>query len=796
MDADALIVRDLIDLVLLLVALAVLAYAMMRGKTTRSLYPLNGQVLLAIGAGIFLFTFVASSLLPELMSVLQAGPGSSAPVQVVPEAVAWLLTRVSILLFIAGLFIGSWHRKKLEVNLSDSIDQFRSAQDSIEQSESRFRTLFETTSNSIFCYVFDPPMPIDLPIDEQIRRSHKAILTECNTVFARMLEAESPEQIIGSRMGMLDGNKDTEAHAGFFGAFIENDYRLTDYELIYTSANGEERAIRSSLTGIVKNGRLLRFWGAETNILDIRKTRAALAGRRRYQAKLADISSRLVVAAVEDADIVVRECMVELCHFTGADRTALIWYDAANGQIELMHSYDAFGNVYAAPLAINTFPSCAKRLQQNRVVRVNDSDSLPPELEGDADVIRERGLKSFIALPLTVDGDMVGVSTYVHTERKRNWTEQEVLDLRVFSELLASFVLRVRSHRALDEALKRLQQASDRLEAENVYLQQELKGEYLFAEIIGQSDAIGSCLRLVEQVASTMAPVLLLGETGTGKELIARAIHDNSERRDRPLVKVNCAALPANLIESELFGYEKGAFTGADKAKRGRFDLADGSTLFLDEIGEMPLELQPKLLRALQEGEIERLGGTQTTKVDVRIVAATNRDLWGAVERGEFRADLYYRISTFPIELPALRDRGDDVQLLAEHFLRLHAVDIGREIKGISAGMLRDLKDYDWPGNIRELDSVIQRAIITAPGPVLELAEPLAARDKITFDEEPRILSTTISRLKLVERDQILAALDETGWKISGDSGAASLLGIPPSTLRSKMKKLSISRPR
>ncbi|MGI9236430.1 MAG: sigma-54 interaction domain-containing protein, partial [Woeseiaceae bacterium] len=273
-------------------------------------------------------------------------------------------------------------------------------------------------------------------------------------------------------------------------------------------------------------------------------------------------------------------------------------------------------------------------------------------------------------------------------------------------------------------------------------------------------------------------------------ELIARAIHDLSERSNRPLVKVNCAALPANLIESELFGHEKGAFTGADGAKRGRFDLAHGSSLFLDEIGEIPIELQSKLLRVLQEGEFDRLGGSKTIKVDVRLVVATNRDLAEAVRDGEFRSDLYYRVNTFPITLPALMDRGDDIELLAQHFVRMHAPRLGRDVNEISSEMMKQLRQYSWPGNVRELEGIVQRALISSSGPILNLAAPLVSASGV---EQPA--QAPVSDLKLIEREHIVAVLEDARWKISGSAGAAAKLGIPPSTLRSKMKKLAIMRP-
>ncbi|WP_279324277.1 sigma-54 interaction domain-containing protein [Anaeromyxobacter soli] len=321
--------------------------------------------------------------------------------------------------------------------------------------------------------------------------------------------------------------------------------------------------------------------------------------------------------------------------------------------------------------------------------------------------------------------------------------------------------------------------------------------------IVGRSPALRRALQSVAQVAATDATVLLLGETGTGKELFARAIHDRSRRRDRPLVKVNCAAMPATLIESELFGHERGAFTGATQRREGRFALADGGTIFLDEIGELPLELQGKLLRVLQEGEFEPVGGSRTRKVDVRVIAATNRDVQQGVRRGEFREDLFYRLSVFPLRLPPLRERGDDVVLLATAMAESLARRLGREVAPPGPADAAALRGYSWPGNVRELRNAVERAIITSsdgllhldrvlPTPALPFATvsvgPLAAR---RVDGE--IL--TARRLRQLERENMIAALERAGWRVGGVAGAAALLDVSPSTFKSRMKALEISRP-
>jgi len=787
--------RFLGDLFLFVGAIALLVYAVSRRKVAKPLYPRTGQMLLVLGTAIFAVAYLANVLGSEN---LPAAFGKDVPDFLsvgISGNLFWLLTRSASLIVLAGLFVGTWHRRRLERDVSTTRGRVQDASAIVIQSEARFRHLFETTSNSIFCYTFDPPLPIDLPVEEQIRRSHDAVLTECNRVFAKALGGQSPDRVIGSRMGELDGNKDVMAHADFFGSFIRNDYRLTDYDLIYRTPKGEERAVRSSLTGIVSDGLLHRFWGAESDILDLRQTRAALRRRRQFEELLAEISSALVVAQTDEADETVTECVSKVCQHIQADRMTIFWMNGGHKYVRAAYSWGNTPDRHDETVTMADFPYISEQLLQNNDIHIDDVDALPERFKADKEGLQKTNVKSYAAIPLAVGGEIVGLSSLAHRSSKRAWTDEDISELRVFSDLFANYIHRLKAQRALDEALSGLRHATARLEAENVYLRQEIELTHGFDEIIGHSDGVRHCLQLVEQVADTMTPVLVLGETGTGKELVARAIHEHSSRSGRPLVKVNCAALPANLIESELFGYEKGAFTGADKQKRGRFDLANGSTLFLDEIGDIPLELQSKLLRALQEGEIERLGGNRTIRVDVRIIAATNRNLEEAVSDGEFRSDLFYRINTFPIELPPLRSRGDDIQLLAEHFVKVHSQSLGREITAISAEMMRRLHEYHWPGNVRELEGVIQRALISSSGPVLELPTAIS-RGKADPDEDtPRVLSSSIADLRLVEREHILATLENADWKISGRSGAAAKLGIPPSTLRSKMKKLSIVRP-
>ncbi len=336
-----------------------------------------------------------------------------------------------------------------------------------------------------------------------------------------------------------------------------------------------------------------------------------------------------------------------------------------------------------------------------------------------------------------------------------------------------------------------MEQEQARLKAQNQYLQEEINSVHNFEEIIGRSRGMQNILSSVRRVATTDASVLIRGETGTGKELIARAIHSASKRRDKPLIKVNCAALPTGLVESELFGHEKGAFTGAIAKRIGRFELAAGGTIFLDEVGEIPLESQSKLLRVLQEQEFDRVGGKAPIKVDVRIIAATNRDLLQAVAEKTFREDLYYRLNVFPLVLPPLRDRGDDLPLLVQFLIDKFAIRIGKRVEGISAESMARLRTYRWPGNIRELENVIERAIILADGPHVEVEpEMLPGAATIAYSGS----STSGGSLEAMERQHILSVLKQTDWVIEGSQGAAKILDLHPNTLRSRLKKLGISR--
>jgi formate hydrogenlyase transcriptional activator len=392
-------------------------------------------------------------------------------------------------------------------------------------------------------------------------------------------------------------------------------------------------------------------------------------------------------------------------------------------------------------------------------------------------------IESLCFLPLTTAQRRLG--TLVFVSKRPSSYQKSQLD---FLQLIANHVAV-----AVDNALafQEISSLKEQLSKEKEYLEEEARTDYNFGEIVGRSEATRNVLQQVETVAPTSSTVLIFGETGTGKELIARAVHDLSPRREHTFVKLNCAAIPTGLLESELFGHEKGAFTGAISQKVGRFELAHKGTLFLDEVGDIPPELQPKLLRVLQEQEFERLGSTKTMRVDVRLVAATNRDLAEMVADGLFRSDLYYRLNVFPISLAPLRDRPDDIQPLVRHFTQHFARRMGRRIETIPAAVMEALLAYQWPGNIRELQNVIERAVILSRGPSLQVPlsdlQPAAAPARGATCEPVTLADA--------ERDHIVSALRETGWVMGGPKGAAARLGMKRSMLYWKMKKLGISRP-
>ena len=753
-----------------------------------------GRALIAAGvviAGLFcLADILIMTAIPAFLSEQRAMEITSS----LHLDLRWIASLLAILLITSGFMIVEYQRRELEEENYQAKTLAADARQRAAESELHFRAMLERSTDSIYCFEFRPPIPVTLPVEEQVARSFDAVLGECNLAFAKAIGVATRDEAIGLRLGDMHSIMSPKSHVHFHRKFIEQGYQLSDYQFSFMDPEGNKHLLLISVAGEVKDGELVRLWGSDKNILEQSEVRDSLVERLKFQEFVARISSRILLAPMGEVKDALGTCLKDICVQLNGDRMTIVWLDREQKTVEPIYFWNETGTAPWPTFSMDEIPVVVQKLFSGIPVIINSVEELAKESEVDANQIVALGVKSLVAVPLLVDGEIVGACTIGAVHNERIWSHYEVADLLVLADLIANVVFRIKAHAALNQALMEVRSMRDRLEAENIYLRQEIILNNSFDELIGQSEGLRACLHQVQQVAATPTSVLVLGETGTGKELVVRAIHQISERNDRPLVKVNCAALPADLIESELFGHEQGAFTGATSKKRGRFDLADGGTLFLDEIGDFPLELQGKLLRVIQEGEFQRVGGIETIKVDVRLIAATNRQLQNAVDNGRFRADLYYRIGVYPISLPPLRDRPGDVRLLAEHFVQKHSAGLGKDISAISAPTMDQLEAYSWPGNIRELESVIQRALISAEGPVLHLAEVLGSPN----ERHPAGLSGSGDRrvdLFGAEKAHIERVLDQAGWVVAGGTGAAVKLGVPESTLRSKMKKLGIHRP-
>ncbi len=505
--------------------------------------------------------------------------------------------------------------------------------------------------------------------------------------------------------------------------------------------------------------------------------------RLRFEMLLAELSARFVGVTSESVDGEIVEAQRQIVEALDLDRSVLGQLHGDEGFV-ITHSWYRPGLETLPPSAVKNLPWWASIIARGEVVCVARIDDLPEEAVREKEVGRRFGLLSNATFPLKVGGKVIGAMSFGTMHRERDWPDAIVSRLLLFVEMIGSAIARTRAEGATREALDEVRRLRDQLQRENVYLQQEVKvvrGHH--QGLIGQSRALRHVLEQVEQVAATNSSVLLIGETGTGKELIASAIHELSPRASRPMVRVSCVAIPETLIESELFGREKGAYTGALSRQVGRFEVAHGSTLFLDEVSELPLEVQAKLLRVLQEKQVQRLGSPKNITVDVRIIAATNRDLEEAIREKRFRDDLYYRLNVFPIRMPPLRDRPDDIPLLIQSFVNEFAKSFGKGIESIDKDSIYALQRYTWPGNIRELRNTVERAMILASGPRLFISPPSASSDDAAAS---LLLSDT-------EREHLRSVLEMTGWRVRGKDGAAEILGIKPTTLDSMIVRLGIT---
>jgi formate hydrogenlyase transcriptional activator len=497
------------------------------------------------------------------------------------------------------------------------------------------------------------------------------------------------------------------------------------------------------------------------------------------------LSSRLARLPLEDLDPVLAETLEQIAAATGVKSCRLVEFDASGSAARTHHSTGAVGRD-ERPAADEWL---VERLGRGEVVAISRPDDLPREARGGSELARRTGGYTVLGVPASAAEQTVCALILESARMPRRWPRVLVERLRLLTEIVSTALQRGRHEQARRADVAVIEQLNARLEADNLYLKEEIKQHHDFDDIVGESASLRLALNRLSQVAPMNSTVLLLGPTGTGKELFARAVHERSRRHARPLVRVNCAALPPTLIESELFGHEKGAFTGAVAPRQGRFELADGGTIFLDEIGDLTPEVQVKFLRVLQEGEFERVGSSRTRHVDVRVIAATHRDLEAAVADGSFRADLYYRLSVYPIRLPSLAARADDIPRLVWFFIHRHQRELGRHIAKVPQSVMDALQRHSWPGNVRELENVIERAMIASSGDTLQLDEPLA------LVKRSAVQAPTSDDLDAMQRAHIEAVLERCGWRINGTGNAAERLGLHPNTLRFRMKKLGVAGP-
>lgn len=509
--------------------------------------------------------------------------------------------------------------------------------------------------------------------------------------------------------------------------------------------------------------------------------------KMRFETLLADLSARFVQVEPDEIDRQIEQALESIGNFFCTDRCGILQGNNEDNRcVKITHAWYAEGlerienDVNIAQL----FPWSYMRLfMDGEVVDIPRLKDLPPEAEIDRETFMTMGVKSSLTIPLSSGKRTCHLFALNNLFNERHWPREYIPRLRLIGEMFINALKRKEYQQELKRSCEEIRDLKDKLQIEADFLRSEIRSNRNREEIIGQSEALSKVMIQVEQVAPTDTTVLICGETGTGKELVAQAIHDSSLYRDKMMVKVNCASLPATLVESELFGREKGAYTGALTRQIGRFELADGSTIFLDEIAELPLELQAKLLRVLQENTFERLGSPKTIKVHVRVIAATNRNIFEEVKKGNFREDLYYRLNVFPITVPPLRDRIDDIPMLVWAFVHEFCEKMGKQVSKIAKRDMTTLQQYPWPGNIRELRNIIEHAVIVSSGGVLQVTLPKDFSRDVSWCRS----------LEEVESQHILNVLKHTGGRIKGDGGAARILNMIPSTLNSRMKKLGIT---
>jgi formate hydrogenlyase transcriptional activator len=669
---------------------------------------------------------------------------------------------------------GSENTSRLVLALSEDISQRKRAEEALDLSNERARLVLNSAAEGIFgC-------------------DAEGTCLFCNTAAVRLLGYEDTHELLGQNMHRIehhtrkDGTpfpiEECPIYIGFF-----NNRGVHVYDDIFWRRDGSSFPVEYWSHPLVRDGKTV---GAVVTFFDISERRRAEDELRKSEDRkrtVLEINNAIINNLTQEALFAsVYEAIRRVVAF---DRAGFLFYQPESRALKLVSMDSVTESEFfrvGKEYQLGDSKVSEWVLEHQEVVTRGNLEE--PGSLGEQRLAQE-GIQSYCVVPLVAMGKSIGTFTLLSEARDR-YTQADAELLREVANQIAIAIANMKSYEEI-KALKA------RLENENVYLQEEIRTVHNFDEIVGNCPALLSLLRKVDQVAPTDSSVLIYGETGTGKELIARAIHDRSNRKDRPLVKVNCSAMSAGLVESELFGHVKGAFTGAFERRIGRFELAEGGTIFLDEVGELPLDTQVKLLRVLQEREFEPVGSNRSIRVDVRIICATNRNLQESIKKGTFRSDLYYRLNVFPLEVPPLRERRADIPQLAMFFLSRYARKLGKRIDGISAAATEKLINYSWPGNIRELKNIIERALILCTGNILELENDLTNVSMPGSDivqAASRLDRSQFKTLEEVEREHIEAVLRETHGVIEGASGAAKALGLHPNTLRHRMEKLGVKR--